>query len=55
VQAIKSVDEFAEKVVNNGGEVIKEKQTIPGVGYIIICKDTEKNIIGLLQIDMLVK
>ena len=31
---VSSVEETAAKVVNNGGKIIKPKQSIPGVGYI---------------------
>lgn len=48
---VTSVDDFATKVIENGGEVIKEKQSIPNIGYFVICKDTENNIFGLFQDD----
>jgi predicted enzyme related to lactoylglutathione lyase len=38
---VSSVDEFAEKVVANGGKVVVPKMAIPGVGYLIYCQDTE--------------
>jgi predicted enzyme related to lactoylglutathione lyase len=46
-----SVDEFVEKVVQNGGEVAVPKMAIPGVGYQVYCKDTEGNLFGIHQSD----
>ncbi|MFB3815575.1 MAG: VOC family protein [Terriglobales bacterium] len=46
-----SVDDFAAKVTNKGGEVVVPKMAIPGVGYQAYCKDTEGNLFGLHQFD----
>jgi len=48
---VTSVEEFAEKVVQNGGQVVVPKMAIPGVGYQIYCLDTEGNIFGIHQSD----
>ena len=48
---VESVDNYAEKVKNAGGEIVTPKHPIPGVGYIIYCKDTEKNMFGLMHRD----
>ncbi|MGZ4923037.1 MAG: VOC family protein [Halobacteriota archaeon] len=46
-----SVDELAKKVVDAGGSVIMPKGSVPGVGYIIMCKDTEGNVFGIIEAD----
>lgn len=48
---VSDIDEFMEKVKSNGGEVITEKSTVPGVGYHAYCKDTEGNVFGIMQHD----
>ncbi len=48
---VTSVEEFAEKVVQNGGQVVVPKMAIPGVGYQMYCLDTEGNIFGIHQSD----
>ena len=50
-----SVDDAAKMVVASGGEIREPKKTIPGVGYLIMCKDTEGNTFGIMQIDESVK
>ncbi len=47
---VPSVDEFAAKVEAAGGEIIAPKREIQGVGHLIICKDTEGNTFGMLEI-----
>ncbi len=48
---VPNLDEFMEKVKQNGGQVVVGKQTIPGVGYQAYCKDVEGTIFGLHQED----
>jgi predicted enzyme related to lactoylglutathione lyase len=48
---VPSADAYAAKVKQLGGEVVMPKMTIPGVGYLIYCKDTEGTIFGLWQRD----
>ena len=38
---VESVDASAEKVVASGGKVVVQKTPVPGVGWLIYCKDTE--------------
>jgi len=52
---VESVDEVSKKVVDAGGKVRESKKTIPGVGYLIMCRDTEGNTFGIMQIDESVK
>lgn len=46
-----SLDYYAEKVINSGGENVVAKMAVPGVGWLAYFKDTEKNIFGIMQSD----
>jgi predicted enzyme related to lactoylglutathione lyase len=48
---VTSLEESAEKVESHGGKVVVPKMTIPGVGYVAYCTDTEGNIFGIYQPD----
>ena len=48
---VDSVDEYAERVPEAGGEVVVSKMAIPGVGYVIYCSDPGGAIFGLFQSD----
>jgi predicted enzyme related to lactoylglutathione lyase len=48
---VPSVDEFIRKIVDADGEIVQAKTTVPGVGYMAYCKDTEGNIFGIMQED----
>ena len=52
---VTSVDEVSKEVCTSGGEIREQKKTIPGVGYLVMCKDTEGNTFGIMQIDESVK
>ncbi len=52
---VDSVDEAAKKVIDAGGKIREEKKAIPGVGYLVMCRDTEGNTFGVMQIDESVK
>jgi uncharacterized protein len=43
------VNDFVIKIEANGGKVILPRTAIPGVGYMIIFKDTENNTLGLME------
>ena len=45
------VDDSAKTVESNGGQVVVPKMPIPGVGWLVYCKDTEDNIFGMMQSD----
>ncbi len=46
---IADIDKAMKAVKANGGEIIKEKMEIPGVGLFAGAKDTEGNRFGLMQ------
>lgn len=52
---VASVDAVAKQVVNAGGVIREAKKAIPGVGYLVMCRDTEGNTFGLMEIDESVK
>lgn len=48
---VDSVDEAVAKVEANGGQIIRPKSAVPGVGWLAYCEDTEGNRFGLMQDD----
>jgi predicted enzyme related to lactoylglutathione lyase len=48
---VASVDDSTKTVESNGGQVVVPKMPIPGVGWLVYCKDTEGNIFGMMQSD----
>jgi len=44
-------DEFAKKIVDAGGKVVRAKTAIPGIGWFAYCVDTEGNVFGIMQSD----
>ena len=48
---VASVDDSTSTVQANGGQVVVPKMPIPGMGWLVYCKDTEGNIFGMMQSD----
>jgi len=48
---VDSVDDHSKKAELLGGKVVNPKMTVPGFGYLAICRDTEGNQFGLWQED----
>ena len=48
---VSSLDEALSKIQTNGGEVIRPKMAVPGVGWMAYIKDTEGNTFGLMESD----
>ncbi len=48
---VSSVAEYAAKIVALGGQLVRDRQAIPGVGFIAVCQDTEGNRFGILEAD----
>lgn len=48
---VESVDEMARIITEKGGEIRESKKAIPGVGHLVMCRDTEGNTFGIMQID----
>jgi predicted enzyme related to lactoylglutathione lyase len=49
--SVDSIDNYAEKIISAGGQIVVPKSSIPTVGYMAYFKDTEGNIHGLWQED----
>jgi predicted enzyme related to lactoylglutathione lyase len=48
---VESVDDSANNITSSGGQIVVPKMPIPGVGWLIYCKDTEGNIFAIHQED----
>jgi predicted enzyme related to lactoylglutathione lyase len=46
---VSSVDESAKKVEKLGGKVKVPKTEVPGMGWFVVCMDTENNMFGLWE------
>lgn len=48
---VASVDDSVKTIETNGGQVVVPKMPIPGLGWLVYCKDTEGNIFGIMESD----
>jgi hypothetical protein len=48
---IPSLDESIAKVEAAGGKVVLSKVSVPGVGYMAYCSDSEGNVFGMMESD----
>ncbi len=48
---VEAIDASISSVEKNGGTVVVPKMPIPGLGWLVYCKDTEGNIFGMMQND----
>ena len=48
---VESVDKTIKKIEDSGGEILRPKSPIPGVGYYAFIKDTEGNRLGIMEED----
>lgn len=48
---VADVDASANAATSNDGQIAVPKMAIPGVGWLVYCKDTEGNIFGMMQAD----
>ena len=46
---VKSVNDYAKKVEELGGKIIKPKTEVAGYGWFAVCMDTENNIFALWE------
>lgn len=49
VISVDDIDKYAALVKANGGQLIGDKITIPRVGFYLYFKDTEGNLMGMMQ------
>ena len=48
---VPNLDEYVAKALANGATIALPKMPIPGVGWLAYVKDTEGNILGMMQAD----
>ena len=48
---VQDLDASLISVTDQGGEIIRPKMAVPGVGWMAYIKDTEGNVFGLMQSD----
>lgn len=48
---VDSVDTYVAKITAQGGSVAVPKMSIPGVGYMAYCLDTEGSMFGIMEMD----
>ncbi|TCS95965.1 VOC family protein [Hazenella coriacea] len=46
---VASIEEYAKKISQHGGEMVVSKVELPGTGYLAYCLDVEKNLFGMLE------
>ena len=51
VIGVEDIEKFVKLVQTNKGTIVGDKITIPGVGYFVYFKDTEGNLMGMMQND----
>ncbi|MFA6047935.1 MAG: VOC family protein [Parcubacteria group bacterium] len=49
---VPDIDEYVEKIKKNGGEITMEKTAIPKVGWFAAFKDSEGELMSIMQTDM---
>jgi len=49
---VKDLDASLANVKASGGEVIRPRMAVPGVGWMAYIKDTEGNVFGLMESDL---
>ncbi|MDQ1279315.1 MAG: uncharacterized protein QG670_575 [Thermoproteota archaeon] len=47
--SVSSFEEAVKQIKEVGGENLGPKMTVPSVGYMTYCRDTEGNIFGIMQ------
>lgn len=55
VIGVDDIDKYMKLIKASHGTIIGNKITIPGVGYYVYFKDTEGNLMGMMQYDLAVK
>jgi len=48
---VDDLDQALAGVKNHGGEIIRPKSAVPGVGWMAYIKDTEGNVLGMMESD----
>lgn len=48
---VPSIDEYTEKIQSKCDQVITPKMPIQGISYFASCKDTERNVFGIIEMN----
>ena len=48
---VDDIDEIIKKIESNGGEIVRPKHAVPGVGWLAYFKDSEGVMSGIMQND----
>jgi len=48
---VDNIDDICQSIKKHGGEIVKPRIAIPGVGWMAYCRDTENNVFSVLQTD----
>jgi hypothetical protein len=48
---VPDLDAFVASTLEHGGKLVVPRMTIPGVGYMAYCEDTEGNMFSIMQMD----
>jgi predicted enzyme related to lactoylglutathione lyase len=48
---VDNIDEFIKKIEKNGGEIVRPKHAVPGIGWLAYFKDPEDIVTGIMQED----
>jgi uncharacterized protein len=49
---VPSTDKYTARVTHLGGKVLVPKTAVPGMGYFVVCEDTEDNAFGIWEDDL---
>lgn len=49
IVGVDDVDRFSQLVEDSGGEIVRPKTRIPGVGAVAYCRDPEGNLFGIFE------
>jgi predicted enzyme related to lactoylglutathione lyase len=52
---VPAIDEYVAKITAAGGPIVVPKMPIPGIGWLAYFKDTEGNIVGVMEPDLAAK
>ncbi len=48
---VTDLDESVDAVLKAGGSITVPRMAVPGIGWLVYCKDTEGNTFGVIQMD----
>ncbi len=48
---VDNIDDIIKKIESNGGEIVRPKHAVPGVGWLAYFKDSESVMSGIMQND----